>query len=93
MKEIIANIFLGREIVQEIREHFNWYQAEIEGKETFVPKHFVTDKRLNRNYNPTELNGKIGDIIEVKEIHTLWLLAENTQGETGWILAENVVSN
>jgi len=39
------------------------------------------------------LNGKIGDIIEVKEIHILWLLAENTQGETGWILAENVVSN
>ena len=74
-------------------EHFNWYEAEIQGKETFIPKHFITDKRLNRDYNPTELDVKIGDVIEVKEIHTLWLFVKDMQGNTGWILRENVASD
>lgn len=82
-----TEVFLSKE-----SNHFNWYEAEISGKETYVPKHFVTENRLNRDYNPTELAGKIGDIIEVKEIHTRWLLANDGQGNTGWILSENVAS-
>ena len=83
----------GTEVVMiKASEHFNWYEAEIKDKEIFVPKHFVNDNKLNRDYNPTELDSKIGDVIDIKEVHTLWLLAEDTQGNAGWILAENVIS-
>jgi len=80
-------------IIHKESEHFNWLEVEIQGKEAYVAEDFITDGRLNRDYNPTELDGKIGDVIEIKEINTLWVLAEDMQGNIGWVLGENVVSN
>ena len=77
----------------EADEHFcYWYPCEIEGHETFVPGSFVTDGKLNRDYNPTELAQKVGDILEVREIVNAWLIVTNAQGGKGWIPAEVVVS-
>ena len=72
--------------------HFCWYAAEIEGRDTYIPGYFVTDGKLSRDYNPTELDAKIGDILQVKEIHTVWLLAQDEAGNEGWIMSECVTS-
>ena len=39
----------------EDTDFLGWYACNIEGYETFVPKVFVTDGKLARDYNPTEL--------------------------------------
>ena len=70
-----------------------WHDAVIDGQQTFVPRHFVEDGKLLVDYNPTELRGSVGDVVEIQEIHTTWLLATNTaNGQTGWIPALAVVS-
>ena len=77
---------------QEADAHFlHWYPAVISGHETFVPGSFVTEGKLNRDYNPTELAQVAGDILEVREIVNAWLIVTNAQGTTGWIPAEVVV--
>ena len=79
--------------VKEACAHFiNWYACEINGYQTYVPGCFVKDGNLVRDYNPTELVQKEGDILEVKEIIYAWLVVKNDNGDTGWIPAENVVS-
>jgi len=77
---------------EEDNDFRGWHEAQICGHQTFIPSHFVNDGRLTRDYNPTELAGEVGDILEVKEIYNAWLLATNEQGITGWIPAEAVVS-
>jgi len=69
-----------------------WYPAIIEGHETFVPKVFVCNGKLNRDYNPTELKVKSGDVLKLQEIVNAWLIVTNAEGLTGWIPAECVVS-
>jgi len=70
----------------------DWKTCEIDGHETFVPLSFVKDDKLTRDYNPTELIAKKGDMLEVKEIVNAWLIAKNDKSVIGWIPAENVVS-
>ena len=77
---------------EEDTDFLSWYACDIAGHETFVPITFVRDGKLARDYNPTELTPKVGDILEVREIVNAWLLATNEQGTTGWIPAEMVVS-
>lgn len=80
-------------INKEVCKHFlHWWSCEIEGHATYVQKHYVRNGRLARDYDPTELVQKIGDILEVKEIAYAWLIATNEDGVTGWIPAEVVVS-
>ena len=69
-----------------------WWDAVIDGHDTFVPQSFLTDGKLNRAYNPTELRQEVGDILTVQEIVNAWVIATNEQGVTGWIPAEVVVS-
>ena len=57
-----------------------------------MPKHYVCNGKLTRDYNPTELIVKTGDVLEVKEIAFSWLFATNKTGKTGWIPAEITVS-
>lgn len=81
------------EITGEMDNDFrHWYPSVIAGYETFVPTHFVKDGRLIKDYNPTELSQKIGDILMVVEVANAWLLAINSKGVTGWIAAEAVIS-
>ena len=73
--------------------HFlHWWPCEIERHRTYVPESFVSDGKLIRDYNPTELVQEVGDIVEVQEIVYAWLLATNKDGVSGWIPAEAVVS-
>jgi len=74
-------------------EHFlHWHACVIEGHQTYAPASFVDDDTLRRDYNPTELVAKQGDVLEVREIVNAWLYARNATGVTGWIPAESVVS-
>jgi len=70
----------------------DWFAAEVDGHETFVPVSFIKDGKLIRDYNPTELEVKAGGILEVVEIVNAWLIAKDNKGRIGWIPAENVVS-
>ena len=80
-------------LAQEEDEDFlGWYACEIEGHRSYVPITFVRDGKLTRDYNPTELIQKAGDILEVQEIVNAWLLVTNDKGVTGWIPAQCVVS-
>jgi len=77
---------------EEDKEFFGWYACDIAGYQPYVPKVFVRDGRLIKDYNPTELIQEIGDILEVQEIVFAWLLVTNDKGITGWIPAERVMS-
>ena len=82
-----------KKIDKEICSHFlNWWGCEINGYATYIPKHYVSDGKLTRDYNPTELVQKAGDILEVKEIAYAWFIATNEEEITGWIPAEVTVS-
>jgi len=76
----------------ECTDFLHWFPCEIEGHETYIPESFLSEGVLTRDYNPTELIQNIGDIVRVKEIVNAWLLAENANGQVGWIPAESVVS-
>jgi len=80
-------------LAAEEGKHFlGWYACDIEGYTTYIPKIFVDEGKLVRDYDPTELIQDAGDILEVNEIIFAWLLATNDNGVTGWIPAECVVS-
>ena len=60
-------------VIKEACTHFiNWYACEIEGHQTYIPDCFFGYGKLVRNYNPTELVQKEGDILEVQEIVYAW---------------------
>jgi len=84
----------GTEVmVKEACTHFlHWYACKIAGYQTYIPSIFVSEGKLTRNYNPTELIQNEGDIVEVQEIVYAWLIATNEKGVTGWLPAEIVVS-
>lgn len=77
---------------EEDIDFFGWYACEIAGHKSYVPESFVSDGRLLRDYNPTELIQDVGDILEIQEIVYAWLYAMNSKGVTGWIPAERVIS-
>ena len=79
-------------IGEENTHYLHWCACEIAGYETFVPKAFVSDGKLTKEYNPTELIQEAGDLLEVREIIYAWLIATNEKGLTGWIPAEAVLS-
>lgn len=86
---------MGTHLQLENEEDINfigWYACEITGFNTYVPKIFVKEGKLTRDYNPTELIPEIGDILEVKEIVYAWLIVKNEKGIIGWVPAECVVS-
>ncbi|MCL2368791.1 MAG: SH3 domain-containing protein [Oscillospiraceae bacterium] len=70
----------------------HWYACNMQGYDTYIPGAFVSDGKLNRDYNPTELVQITGDVLEVTEIVHAWLFATNESGETGWIPAVSVIS-
>ena len=76
----------------EDTDFLGWYACSIEGHQTYIPGIFVQNGKLTRDYDPTELVQKAGDIIEVHEIVYAWLFAANEKGITGWIPAHTVVS-
>ena len=74
------------------KDFAHWYPCLINGYETFVPSHFVENGLLTREYNPTELSQAVGDLLVVEEVANAWLLATNSDGVTGWIASEAVIS-
>ena len=77
---------------EECAHFLRWFACDIDGYKTYVPECFVFNGKLTRNYNPTELVQKEGDILEIQEIAYAWLIAKNQEGKIGWIPAENVIS-
>ena len=77
---------------EEDRDFIGWYACDIAGYKPYVPKIFVQNGKLTRDYNPTELIQEVGDILEVKEIVNAWLSVTNDKGITGWYPAECVTS-
>ena len=77
---------------EECTHFLHWYPCTIDGHETYVPESFVSDGKLIRDYNPTELVAEVGDILEVHETVYAWLMATNESGISGWIPAESVLS-
>ena len=77
---------------EECTHFLHWYPCAIDEHETYVPESFVREGKLIRDYNPTELVAKVGDVLEVQEIVYAWLVATNENGITGWIPAESVLS-
>jgi hypothetical protein len=73
-------------------DFLGWCACDIAGHESYVPRIFVHDGILTRDYNPTELRQEVGDILEVQEIVYAWILATNDKAVTGWIPAECVMS-
>jgi len=74
--------------------HFlHWYPCEIDGHATYVPDTFIYGGVLTRDYNPTELVQKAGDMLTVNEIVNAWLIATNETGQTGWIPAEICITH
>jgi len=77
---------------EEDTDFLGWHACEIAAHKTFVPKIFVFEGKLTRDYNPTELIQNVGDILEIKEIINAWLFATNDKGISGWFPAECVAS-
>ncbi len=78
-------------LIADCQHYINWIKCEIEDILTYVPKCFVTDNKLNRDYNPTELICEIGQSIEVIEIVYGWIYGKNRDtNEIGWIPCEKV---
>jgi len=73
--------------------HFaGWSACVIDGRDTYVPRIYVENGKLTKNYNPTELVQEVGDILSVDEIVYAWVVATNEKGVKGWIPAEVVTS-
>jgi hypothetical protein len=70
----------------------HWVSCAIEGHDTFIPKTFITDGVLNRNYNPTEPIVEKGQIITLLELVFEWLYVKDENGKVGWLAANKAVS-
>ncbi|MCL2168726.1 MAG: hypothetical protein FWB74_01710 [Defluviitaleaceae bacterium] len=77
---------------EECSHFLGWRPCAIEGHDTYVPLIYVNDKKLIKDYNPTELVQDVNDVLYVQEIVHAWLVAANENGAKGWIPAESVIS-
>ena len=77
---------------EECTHFLHWYPCIIGDYYTYVPESYVRAGKLIRDYNPTELVAEAGDVLEVYEIVYAWLYAVDSQGVSGWIPAESVLS-
>jgi hypothetical protein len=73
-------------------EMAHWFPCVIGSIETFIPETFVTDGKLNRDYNPTELIVEKGQTLTLMELVFEWLYVKNENGKEGWLPASKVVS-
>jgi hypothetical protein len=69
-----------------------WFPCIIDGNDTFIPETFVADGVLNRDYNPTELVVKKGQIVTLLELVFEWVYIKDESGREGWLPASKVVS-
>ena len=77
---------------KECAEFRHWFPCEIDGYQTYISESFIEKGVLGRDYNHTELVQHTGDVLIVFEIVNAWLMAVNSEAQTGWIPAEAVVS-
>ncbi|QGM81721.1 hypothetical protein A6A10_08685 [Otariodibacter oris] len=62
----------------------NWYACQINGYDTYVPIDFITNDTLNQNYNPTELQIKKGEVVELLALYYQWAYVKY-QDQNGWL--------
>jgi hypothetical protein len=75
---------------EECVEH--WVSCTIEGRDTFISNTFITNGALNRDYNPTEIIVKSGQILTLIELAFEWLYVQDESGNAGWLPACKAVS-
>lgn len=78
-------------IKAECSQYPNWLACEIAGYDTYVPRHFVEQNQLVRDYNPTELVVTKNEIVELLELYYEWALVQRND-EVGWLPCEILVS-
>ncbi|MCL1997850.1 MAG: hypothetical protein FWG65_03695, partial [Turicibacter sp.] len=71
----------------------HWWQCTIEGHFTYIPDYFVSENRLNRDYNPTELIAEKGQTVRLLAVVFEWLLVQDEYGGVGWLPAHKAVSD
>ena len=76
----------------EDEQSLHWFSCEIDGHKTYIPDCFVSNGRLNCEYNPTELICDSGEILEVLKIVYEWFVVKNSRGDVGWVPAEIAIS-
>lgn len=70
----------------------HWFPCIIDRYGTFIPETFVNDGVLNRDYNPTELVAKTGQMLTLLELVFEWVYVKDESGKEGWLPASKVVS-
>lgn len=80
------------ENAQPSEECAHWMPCMIDGKETFLPDIYLTDNRLNVDYDPTELVLEKGEVVELLKVVCEWLYVRTKDGVSGWLPAAKLVS-
>jgi len=62
-----------------------WSFCTLDDVQTYVPNEYISDGKLNRYYNPTELDQKAGDVITIFGSLGDQYIATNQRGQVGWI--------
>lgn len=62
--------------VKPCQNYPNWYSANVGDVEIFVWGGFLLDNVLLVDYNPTELDVNVGDLVEVLGIYGDWVWAK-----------------
>ena len=70
----------------------HWYSCKINDYNTYVPKIYVKNGKLNQDYNPTELIIKKGQTLTLIKIVFEWLYVKDEKGNEGWIPASKVIT-
>ncbi len=73
-------------------EGSHWFPCVIDGYNTFIPETFVIDGVLNRDYNPTEMVAKKGELLTLLELVFEWVYVKDESGKEGWLPANKVAS-
>jgi len=87
----------GDEIVLGERdtENVDWiWSTSSDGRSGWAPVIYLSidggSGRALRDYSAMELTATAGEVIEICEEHSGWVLATNSRGESGWLPAEHL---
>ncbi len=78
-------------IIEDCQFYLNWQKCIIDEYETYIPKNYVTNNKLNCDYNPTELICKIGDEVIIDKIVFGWIYGK-CDNQVGWIPSYKCIS-
>lgn len=78
-------------VIEDCQFYLNWQKCIIENLVTYVPKSYITNGKLNCEYNPTELICKVGDTVTIDKIVYGWIYGK-CNDQVGWIPCYKCIS-